>query len=394
MSARVRTGGGRGWAPEAGQEVAWILRYVCAQPWLLRGRDDDAMAAVRRNREVIEQTLGGLGWGLVVERDMVRLRKSPPTRRDAGSTFGLRARTCSWFFVLLAAAEGSAPRVALSTLIVAARAAAAEAGIEATGDIAERRAIVAALRLLAERGLVEDLDGDVEGFVNDENAPVLLAIHHSRLVHAIVNFPPVDPVGDPHSWLDRAEHEPDPSRRMRRRLIDDAVVHSADLDDAEAAWLSRRVRADDGQPLAETFGLDLERRAEGAAFVVGDEAFHRQAQLGPLAFPAPGTVSHAALVLCDILSEEGHVSGAPGPGWRGMSHANVLEKLAGAASQQAQGRGGWSREYAEHPEVLADAVARLLGGLDLLRRAADDDGTWWFSPVTGRWRRDDHLSRT
>jgi hypothetical protein len=41
---------------------------------------------------------------------------------------------------------------------------------------------------------------------------------------------------------------------MRRRLIDDTVVYTADLDEAEADWLSRRVRGDDGEQIARHSG--------------------------------------------------------------------------------------------------------------------------------------------
>ena len=371
------------WLPEASAETAAALRRLAATPWLLSGRDDETIAAVRRNLPAIRETLARLGWVLVVDRDFVRLRKSPPVRRNAWSADAPSPLQASWFFLLVAGAETVAPRVGLSQLVTAARAAAADADLPVTHDIAERRAIVRALRMLDARGVVVQLDGDVDGFIKDESAPVLLAVFHSRLAHVIAHFGSADPVTDPALWLDQVEREPDPARRMRRRLVDDTVVHVADLDDAEADWLSRRVRGDDGGPLAAAFGLRLERRIEGAAFVVPDEAFRYLHELGPTPFPAPGTVPHAALLLSEHAALTGVLGAAEhalGPGWRGLAESRVRAHLAALASERADGRGGWRRE-------LAEDIRALLTSLDLLRVRAGPDGSvsWWFSPVTGRW---------
>ncbi len=380
----------RRWSPEASEEAAAALRLLAVRPWLVAGRDDDGIAAVRRNLPAVRDALARLGWLLVVERDLVRLRKSPPVRRAGWSGEGPTPLQASWFFLLVAAAEGAPPRLGLAQLVTAARVAAADAGLPVRHDLAERRAIVRALRMLDERGVVMQVDGDVEGFVEDENAPVLLAVHHARLVHVIANDAPSDPVADPRAWLEQVEREPDAARRMRRRLVDDAVVHACDLDEAEADWLSRRVRGDDGAPLASAFGLHLERRAEGAAFVVPDEAFRHPYELGPTPFPAAGTVPHAALLVC----EHAALCGAPGTsergletGWRGLPEAAVRAHLAGLAAGRAEGKGGWRRELAEDPDRLAEDVRVLLVGLGLARVQSGDGGEpiWWLSPATGRW---------
>jgi uncharacterized protein (TIGR02678 family) len=373
------------WNPDADQETAAILRRLCAQPWLVAGRDDEQIAAVRRNATAIRDVLNRLGWVLVIERDLIRLRKSPPVRRDAWEASGPAPLTCSWFFLLVAAAESMPPRCSIAQLVTAARAAAAEADVPTTGDIAERRAVVQALKMLDERGVVTAVDGDVDGFIRDEDAPVLLAIHHTRLVHVIANFAPGDPRENPEHWLAALERESDPARRMRRRLVDDTLVHVIDLDELEADWLSRRVRSDDGAQVAAGLGLHLERRAEGAAFVVPDEAFRHARELGDHPFPVPGTVGHAALLLCDHASVHGTQLGAPGPSWRGLAHADVLAALTAMARQHASGKGGWSADLADDPAVLADKVAALLEALGLLRRRDDALLTWWLSPATGRW---------
>lgn len=73
----------RRWSPEGGIEAAEMLRLLALRPWLVAGRDDEAIAKVRRNITEIRAALARLGWALVVERDLVRLRKSAPVRRTA-----------------------------------------------------------------------------------------------------------------------------------------------------------------------------------------------------------------------------------------------------------------------------------------------------------------------
>ncbi|WP_331731107.1 DUF2398 family protein [Streptomyces phaeochromogenes] len=382
----------KAWHPEADAEVAALLRRLAATPWLIGGRHDELIAAVRRNEHALRSAVARLGWVLIIERDLVRLRKSPPPRPHAWASQGPSPAACSWFFLLLAAAESMPPRIALGHLVTQAHAAAAEAGLPTHHDIAERRAILAALHMLDDRGVVERLDGDLDSYLHDDQAPVLLAVHHTRLAYVIANPGTLDPAADPHAWLEQAQREPDAARRMRRALVDDTCVHTALLDEAEAQWLSQRVRGDDGGPLADAFGLVLERRAEGAAFVVPDEAFRHLHELGPMPFPAPGTIAHAALLLLDHATLHGTADNAPGPGWRGLTEEAVVEALTAFGGNNTSGRGGWGTEYVQDPLLLAGKVRDLLTGTHLaqLARIAPPAGEkttpmWWFAPTTGRW---------
>ncbi|WP_245173476.1 DUF2398 family protein [Streptomyces aureus] len=382
----------KAWRPEADAEAAALLRRLAARCWLIGGRDDELIAAVRRNEHALRSAVARLGWVLIVERDLVRLRKSPPPRPQAWAEQGPTPAACSWFFLLLAAAESMPSRTGVGHLVTQAHAAAAEAGLPVRHDITERRAVLAALHMLDDRGVIERLDGDLDRYLHDDQAPVLLAIHHTRLAYVIANPGTLDPAADPQAWLKQVQREPDAARRMRRALVDDTCVHTALLDEAEAQWLSQRVRGDDGGPLADAFGLVLERRAEGAAFVVPDEAFRHPHELGPLTFPAPGTVAHAALLLLDHAALHGHTDHAPGPGWRGMGEKAVVEALTAFGTRNAAGRGGWGSEYIQDPSLLAGKVRDLLTGTHLARlipAAAPAGGEatfmWWFAPATGRW---------
>lgn len=382
----------KAWRPEADTEAASLLRRLAATPWLVGGRDDELIAAVRRNKDALRSAVARLGWVLVIERNLVRLRKSAPPRPSVWARQGPSPAACSWFFLLVAAAESMPPRTGLGQLVTAARSAAAEAALPQRGDLGERRAIVTALRMLDERGVVQRLDGDLDGYLHDEQAPVLLAIHHTRLAHVVANPGTVDPATDPQGWLEQVQREPDAARRMRRALVDDTCVHTALLDDTEAQWLSQRVRGDDGAPLATAFGLSLERRSEGAAFVVPDEAFRHLRELGPMPFPVPGTVAHAALLLIDHAAVHGTAGAGPGPGWRGMMQQDAVAALTQFADNKTSGKGGWGAEYTSDPVLLAQRVADLLTGTNLVHLAHVDHQIeamagpqWWFAPATGRW---------
>src|SRR5258708_1925269 len=108
------------WLPEASAEIAAALRRLAVKPWLVAERAEEDIAAVRRNHGAIQEILTRLGWVLVVERGFVRLRKSAPLRREAWAAAGPTPLQASWFFLLVAAAESVAPRVALATLVSAA----------------------------------------------------------------------------------------------------------------------------------------------------------------------------------------------------------------------------------------------------------------------------------
>src|SRR4051794_31950778 len=108
MTSVTSPAGAKAWrqrrsaAPETAAETAAVLRLLMVQPWLVAGRDDVAIAAMRRNEEAVREVLGRLGWVLVADRDFIRLPKSPPVRRDAWAAGGPGPLTCSWFFLLVA----------------------------------------------------------------------------------------------------------------------------------------------------------------------------------------------------------------------------------------------------------------------------------------------------
>lgn len=368
---------------DGASEVAAVLRLLVRRPWLVGGRDDAAIATVRRHQEAVRNVCSRLGWTLIVERQLVRLVKSPPPRLADWARQAPDPLTCAWFFLLAAAAEGLPSQVRLGQLVEGAKAAAAEAAVPGSSPHAERRARFGALRELVRRGVVDETDGQIEAYLDDDDPAVLLTIHHTRLLHLAANYDPgTDPGLEPEAWLATVTRESDAGRRMRRRLVDDTCVHSVDLDEAEVDWLSRRLRGDDGGPLADAFGLVIERRSEGAAFVLPDDAFRWPRELGDVPFPGTGIVPHVALLVADLVAAEGEALGGPGPGWRGLGREGILVELTRIAEHRTTGKGGWPAEKAADPEGLLGEAGRLLTAVGLLRVV---DEIWWVSPVTGRW---------
>lgn len=123
------------------------------------------------------------------------------------------------------------------------------------------------------------------------------------------------------------------------------------------------------------------------------DAFRYARELGPLPFPTPGTVGHAAPLLCDAAALDGSLV-PDRPGWRAFPEPTVVARLADWGQRFGAGRGGWAQEDVDDPAGLAEKVRTLLIGLNLLRvdvSIADEDAggpQWWFSPATGRWRID------
>ncbi len=270
----------------------------------------------------------------------------------------------------------------IGQLVEAGKAAAAEAQVEVRTDRGERRAIVAAVRELVTRGIVEETDGQLESYLDSDDAPVLLTIFHTRLLHLITNFDATtDPGEDPKRWLHNVAREPDASRRMRRRLIDDTCVHSVDLDEAEQDWLSRRLRGDDGGPLAAAFGLVIERRTEGAAFVVPDDAFRWPRELGDVPFPGAGIVP--TLPSCwPTSSRPREHRVAPAAGWRGLPRERVLPNSPTSPPGRPPDEAAGQPSAPADPAGLLKDAEGLLISTGLLRM---DIGWWWLSPAMGRW---------
>jgi uncharacterized protein (TIGR02678 family) len=303
------------WPGDEQQDIALLAQHLQVRNWLVGGRDDELIEAVHRHQPALRRLLARVGCTVTVEPDLVRVHKSAGMRygriRQSASPEG----TC----LLLTAAvlESMPPKAKLGLVVAAARAAAAEVEIPVTQSRAELHALHAGLRMLCDRGVLEEVDGRIEALLEgQEDPPVMLRVHHTRLLHLLPSDVPVDehgqwladPAHDAQVWLEQLPRPSDPGVRVCAMLADQAVVHACDLDPEERHWISTRL-ADDGAVVAEAFGLRLENRTEGAAFVMPEEALSARGLLGPFHFPhrqrnGAGAVRHAALLLIDIIAEQ------------------------------------------------------------------------------------------
>ncbi len=154
---------------------------------------------------------------------------------------------------------------------------------------------------------------------------------------------------------------------MRRRLVEDPVVHYADLTEEEAGWLRRRARAE-ARLLERCFGLATESRLEGIA--VTDPEDH----LTDIAFPGQSTVARIALLALPALRTREQ-------GWS----ETTLERVTQVCQELVDAHpSAWSRQVVASVPRLADDVLALLSALGLARRA--DSGGWLLSPAAHRWQ--------
>ncbi|MFJ3214182.1 DUF2398 family protein [Streptomyces flaveolus] len=383
---------GRQGAEDEQETVAALVRLLRVQTWLIGGRDDELIDTVHRHVVAVRASLEEVGCVLTVEADLVRVHVpvEPVALMPGGD-----APEGVWFWLAAAVLECLPPRVPLGQVVAGARSAAAEVGIPVTQSPPELRALVTGLRMLCDRGVLSELEGRVDDLMGGaHDPPVLLRVHHARLLHLLPRSVPldeegqwaIDPGQDPGGWLGSLLRPGDEAVRVCSMLADRAVVHVCDLDDAERQWFSTRL-AHEGARVAETLGLHLEHRLEGASLVVPEEIGDARV-LGPFRFPhrqqgGSGTVRHATLLLIDYLNGEGERGGtaAPGEGWCGAAASSVIRRLGELAVRHT----GWRGEYRQRPEHLAGQIRTLLEEADLLRVATGYEDWWWLSPAAARW---------
>lgn len=361
--------------------VARCARVLLRHP-LLRpgGPDGDLLPLVYRYRVPLQEMFAAvLGYRLVVERRFARLHKAGPGPDPTRGEPGMSPRAYAYLCLTMAALTGVGRQVLLSRLVADVRSAAVEAGLAVVDDLADRRALTAALRHLIGLGVITETDGAVSGLVSEAPAEALITIHTDLLGHLLTG--PSAEAGTPGELVERAAS---PGRSgvehaVRRRLVEDPVTLHADLPPAEADWLKRRQRRE-SVLLERCFGLVTEIRAEGVAVTDPEE------YLTDVVFPGTGTVARIALLALPELLE----SGEERPDGRVPVPAARLREVCGRLVEDYPA--AWSRQATEDLDELAAAVAGLLTRLAL---AAPDGGGWLLSPAAHRWvpRPDDTPAR-
>jgi uncharacterized protein (TIGR02678 family) len=312
-----------------------------------------------------------LGYRLVVEAGFARLYKTGlgydpthPATRPSGTPFTPRG----YAYLALTAAALSAGReqVLLSALVAEVRAAAAEAKITITDSLPERRTFAAAIRHLAELGILTETEGTVAAYADDGVSEVLLTVNREILRHLVTG--PLTTARDAGDLITNAAKPGVGGVRhlVRRRLVEHPVTYLDDLDDVARYWLRNEQRRE-SRLLAEQAGLEMEIRAEGVAVIDPDD------ELTDRVFPGTGTVAQAALLTIEALSERLRpLAGDPltiaVPVPDGMLE-EIVDRLAD------HHRRHWARAYVDDIGLLTGEVIDLLIAMGLLARAPDEHAT-------------------
>jgi uncharacterized protein (TIGR02678 family) len=375
-------------------ERSSAVRELLAAPLLDAETDREAFRLVVRHAEWLtdyfEQTCGwnvtidvAAGFARLAKRAVVidtsrPLRRTRATATHSGTPFDRRR------YELLCLVCAELVRHPVTTVGLLATSITADAGLD-TSRYGERSAFVDVLRVLASWGAVRVTAGEVDAFVDSEQANAILAADTARLHRLLVSAvaPSVLPDGiDVDAAIERLSAEPrygeagaeqpaeaaDEARNrwarhcLGRRLLDDPVVYVDGLSTVERDYLAslsgRRWLRD---RVAEA-GLELEERLEGLLAVDPD------ATATDARFPAPqGNAYQLALLLADRLIPSGL------DGRRRLERLEP-EQLRREVDAILARFPNWARGRREGdgPERLAAEAVDLLIAFGLVRREPDD----------------------
>lgn len=343
-------------------------RLLITQPLVLaQGPHADTFRHIRKHAEwLTEQFSQLLGYRVVVEAGFARLYKtalgdaSRPGARS-GSPTPLTPRAYAYLTLVVSVLLTSREQLLLSGLVTDLRAAAAEAHVAVGDSLVERRALVAALRLLVDWGVLVEDENAVAGYA-DGGPDVLLTVRRDLVRHLVAS--PLRQAESPADLIDQAQSAivGGARHRVRRKLVETPVVYRDDLDDEERAWMAQYQRREE-TVLGEFLGATLEIRAEGIAL------FHPD--LTDREFPGSGTVAQAALLTISDVATRLRPSPVPNPRDAlvvGVPIPDGLfeEVLEGHVVRHHR---RWGQAWVEDPHALAGEVRRLLADMHLIALA-------------------------
>jgi uncharacterized protein (TIGR02678 family) len=316
-----------------------------------------------------------------------RLYKVPAhedaTRPAVVSNRTFDRRRCALFCLALAALDDAPGQITLARLaeLVGELSADPDGGVRAFDPtvMAERRAFVDALRLLASLGVLRVRDGDAERYAQSREGDVLYDVDERLLGQMVAAPVPPSWAGTPERMLVEAIPDTQEGALLRarhvviRRLLEDAVLYYDELSEPEFGWLDHS-RGWLYRTLEREVGLPVERRKEGLA------AVDPEGEVSDTLFPDGGsTAKHAALLLAAALVEHRRKSG------EAIDAGDVVELVAGL--QAGYGKPcNWSKAYpptAEGAARLAEDALAILEGFRLVVRGAD--GRWTIRPAIARF---------
>ncbi|MFC7329340.1 TIGR02678 family protein [Marinactinospora rubrisoli] len=372
-------------------------RRLLAEPLVTARTHPEDFALIRAHTEwLVQRFRRVLDYRLTVAADHARLVKTGlvdavrrPLVRGSGAYF--TPRTYSYLALAVAALLDAPPRLTVARLAAEVRSAAVEAGLrlDPADRAGERRAFAAALRVLAEWGVVEEHEGTLAGYGTDGTDAVLDV--RPEVARLVLAHPPHTAEG-PGGFLAAAESAPGDARgvelMIRRRLAETAVLYREDL----AAGHRDRFAHHQWRAVAELsalLGCDAEIRAEGVALIMPDDGgSDARGTDRPAAFPSSDPVGQAALLLVGRLV--GRLRPA-GPAPSVPVPDDLLRSELGrlTASETAVVR-AWTRAAVSHVPDPADFTGRVLRVLTDARLMAHETGRppgagWRLLAAAGRY---------
>lgn len=376
------------------------IRALLARPLLGQREAPETYAAiVSHRRELTEWFAEHTGWQLVVDTSggFARLHKTDDRDDDTrAATAGRQARAFDRrrYVLLCLALAALDERGGQTTLRHVAEAVGAHSreqdGIAAfdAARMTDRRALVDALKLLTELGVIAVRDGDDDRYALSGSGDALYDIDDRRIAQLIaapsspslVDAPDKLPV---ETYPDSEEGQRLEARhRVMRRLLDEPVVYYDELSEGEHHWLAHSLRhvhtVLDGD-----VGFAVERRAEGLLAVDTDR------EVTDETFPdGSSTVKHAALLLAEQLGETVRATR------QDASPDHVAVPVVADADVEAMTRRlldaygercGWSAAYRDRDDGAAALAAEALALLRRFGLVARCDGGWRPRPAIARY---------
>lgn len=385
-------------------ERATAVRSLLRWPLLDAGADPDAFRLVVRHADWLtayfEQTCG---WALAIDPSsgFARLSKRAaaddirPLRRTRGDRGPFDRRR----YQLLCLICAQLIRHPATTIGLLAGAVATDAGLD-TSKYGERGAFVDALRALVAWGALRVTSGEIDGYLDSENANALLVCDTTRLHRLLASS--IAPSSlpddlDTTSAIEALRSEPRygdvelasdevklrwARHRVGRRLLDDPAVHLDELSETEREYLASSGGRRWARDRVTEAGFELEERLEGLVAVDADRI------ATDASFPAPqGNAHQLALLLVDRLlpldADGRRRLGRLDPFQLQRAVDDILTRFPNWA-QGARDADGAAR-------LVRDAVD-LLASFQLVRR--DDEGGVHALPALARYRAGEPTSPT
>ncbi|MFF9214263.1 MULTISPECIES: TIGR02678 family protein [unclassified Streptomyces] len=336
-------------------------RTLLSCPVLTSHRQPDELALVRRHSTALRSTFARLlGYHLIVEPSFARLVKAPPSADSPtravrrGDSPPFTPHTYALFSLACAAllTPGTGEWLLISSLVEQVRADAVTAGVELRDTPADNRRLVQAVGLLIDWGVLTETDGSLSAW-SERREEGVLQIHRPLLPHVLPR--PLRNVACLADLFEPVAAASEPRRSLRRRLVENPLVRREDLPEDERDVLSRE-RSELTRLLEEHFGLSLEVRAEGAV------AYDTEGTLSDVAYPGPGTVRQAALLLTDALTDLARPTGDRPD--LVASWDTVRSELDDLAARHAR---AWAGAFIADPDRLRKEVVALLESMSLAR---------------------------